>query len=386
MRFQPKMAGAKKLEDEGLRIPPTPLVTNSQLNEPILMAISSHPQSPQNFEDRVRQILQTLNSRAALIKAWGRKQGGCFSKAVQKTFIAETRNQMQAIISELASGENRLDLNFETGELIRLKTEIKAGEIHFDFSGSSQSKRIFTTNHTTHGSCVGAVLSFLGQDFAINEGALSVITVTTPQDCLLNAQFPAPIFEGLAEVCSVLASGITQSLAEITSTKTMGLNGSIPTILSFEFSPQKTLLQMLPGGTGASKESPGLDSFYLWSTNKASQSIEDIERNFPVLFRESSIRANSGGKGQYLGGNGMIQEIEVLADCSVKWLLGHRHLQPKGLKGAQAGLSSEIYKISQTGEKINLSQSNGSASLLKGDRIIAMSAGGGGFGKSATKD
>lgn len=381
-RFKPGMRAAKKLDEEGLRIPPTPLVSNRQINEAILSAISAHPLAPEHFEFRVRDMIQRLQTRCEIIKLWGQKQNGCFSKSVQKNYLAETKNQIQSILSEMASGEARVELNFESGEIVRLRTEIKAGEIHFDFSGSTQSKRMFTTNHTTHGTCVGAVLSFLGKNFVVNEGLFSVIGVVTPQDCLLNAKYPAPVFEGLAEVCSLVASGIVQSLAEITGGKSMGLNGSIPTILSFEFSDKRVLFDAIAGGSGATKEKSGLDGFYHWTTLNRHASIEQIEKNFPVLIHECAIRTGSGGKGQYSGGNGVSREIQVLEDCSMKWLWGHQNIQNKNLKGALPGQASEIIRTSVDGSQTKIAQSSGSIELKKGDRIQAKSAGGGGFGKS----
>lgn len=380
-RFKPGMRAAKKLDEEGLRIPPTPLVSENQMNEAILSAISAHPLAPEYFEYRVRDTIKKIQTRSELVKLWNQKQTGAFSKTVQKTYLTETKNQLQHILSEMASGESRVELNFDSGEIVRLKTEIKAGEIHFDFSGTTQSKRMFTTNHTTHGTCVGAVLSFLGKNFVVNEGLFSLIGVVTPQDCMLNAKYPAPVFEGLAEVCSLVAAGIVQSLAEITGGKSMGLNGSIPTILSFEFADKKVFFDPMAGGSGATKDKAGLDSFFHWTTVHRHASIEQIEKGFPVIIRECAIRVGSGGKGQHSGGNGISREIEVLEDCSMKWLLGHKNVQTKNLKGALPGLGSEIIRTSSDGTQTKIELSSGSMDLKKGDRIQAKTAGGGGFGK-----
>lgn len=381
-RFVPHLSRAQKIDDEGLRIPPTPIATNYQINEPILTAISAHPLCLPAFESRVRDVLNKLKSHTQLVQTICKKQSICFSKASQKHFISETKNKLQNILSEYANGENKLDLRFETGEIIRLKTEIKSGEIHFDFSGTTQSRRMFTTNHTTHGTCIGAVLSFLGQKILVNEGVFSLIGVTTPQDCMLNAKHPAPVFEGLAEICSLLASGITQSISEITGSKAMGVNGSIPTIVSFDFGSGNIFFDPIAGGTGAGKDLPGVDSFYHWSIPQRHMSIEQVEKKYPVLIRESTIRNGSGGKGQFAGGNGMVRDIEVLQDCTMKWLIGHRNLQTKGLKGASPGMPSEITHIAADGTKKSVDQSVGELSLKKGDRILSMSAGGGGFGKA----
>ena len=43
--------------------------------------------------------------------------------------------------------------------------------------------------------------------------------------------------------------------------------------------------------------------------------IEMLETRYPFRINEYSIRPNSGGPGQYRGGNGVVREYEFLADC-----------------------------------------------------------------------
>lgn len=42
---------------------------------------------------------------------------------------------------------------------------------------------------------------------------------------------------------------------------------------------------------------------------------EILERRYPVMLREFSIRQGSGGDGKWRGGNGVIREIEFLKVC-----------------------------------------------------------------------
>ncbi|PPJ40630.1 hydantoinase B/oxoprolinase family protein, partial [Pseudoxanthomonas sp. KAs_5_3] len=45
--------------------------------------------------------------------------------------------------------------------------------------------------------------------------------------------------------------------------------------------------------------------------------IEMLETRYPFRINEYSIRPNSGGPGQYRGGNGVVREYDFLADCVV---------------------------------------------------------------------
>jgi len=226
-------------------------------------------------------------------------------------------------------------------------------------------------------------LAFLGEDFLLNEGLYSLMTVTTPEGCFLNARYPSPQFEGVAEASSLLAAAAVHSLASITSSRSTGLNGAVPTILTFEFADGKIYFDGLSGGAGASSDAAGVDGYFLWSLNKLQPSIEEIERQYPLRILQSGIRHDSGGKGSHHGGNGVLREIEIFNDCTFKWLLGHRNTQIKGLKGATGGSASEITILKNgSGEKVSITESHGEIRLQKGDRVTAASAGGGGFGKA----
>ncbi|MGZ5279277.1 MAG: hydantoinase B/oxoprolinase family protein [Pseudobdellovibrionaceae bacterium] len=139
----------------------------------------------------------------------------------------------------------------------------------------------------------------------------------------------------------------------------------------------------MAGGNGASSDGAGIDGHFLWSLNKLQPSIEEIERQYPLRLLQSGIRQGSGGKGSFGGGNGILRETEIFADCTLKWLLGHRNTQIKNLKGATGGMASEITVIKSSGEKISLTTSRGEIQLQKGDRVTAASAGGAGYGKAA---
>jgi N-methylhydantoinase B/oxoprolinase/acetone carboxylase alpha subunit len=303
------------------------------------------------------------------------------SKNFHKTVLQETRVRILKRLSELPHADHELQLLFETGEAIRLRTDVKAEEVHFDFTGTTSSKRLFLTDVATFGICMAAFLSLLGEDLLLNQGLFSILNVTTPQDCFLNARYPAPVTEGAFESANLLATAIVQSLSSMTLKRNLGLGISIPTVLSFEFSPQQIYFDPLLGGSGATSEGAGLDGYSPWSMAQLQTSVEEIERLYPLRLLQSGVRQGSGGKGKSAGGNGILREIEVQADCTLRWLLGQKSAQIKGFKDIQIGLPSEITIFRANGEQISIQNPLGQLRLCQGDRVLAASAGGGGIGK-----
>jgi 5-oxoprolinase (ATP-hydrolysing) len=49
-----------------------------------------------------------------------------------------------------------------------------------------------------------------------------------------------------------------------------------------------------------------------------------LERRYPVLLREFSIRKGSGGRGKFNGGDGVIREVEFIRDNLTIGVLSER--------------------------------------------------------------
>ena len=72
-------------------------------------------------------------------------------------------------------------------------------------------------------------------------------------------------------------------------------------------------------------------------TNTRITDPEILERRYPVLLREFSIRQGSGGSGKFRGGNGLRRVIEPLTDLSMNILSERRSHAPYGMAGGGEG-------------------------------------------------
>lgn len=135
-------------------------------------------------------------------------------------------------------------------------------------------------------------------------------------------------------------------------------------------------------------------------TNTRISDPEIFERRYPVILREFSIRAGSGGKGMHDGGNGVVRDIEVTEPLQCSILSERRVYRPYGLEGggdAQCGLN--IWKklprekdgdlVEGRDPKSYRSINVGAKSTMflgKGDRFVINTPGGGAWGKVEDKD
>ncbi|MFP6779134.1 MAG: hydantoinase B/oxoprolinase family protein, partial [Alphaproteobacteria bacterium] len=110
---------------------------------------------------------------------------------------------------------------------------------------------------------------------------------------------------------------------------------------------------------------------------------EILELRYPIKINNFSIRKNSGGKGKFKGGNGVIREIEFEKSLTAVILSNRRKVSPPGIlygENAQKGIN--LFKTKN--KKIKKLNSSESINVKKGDIIIIKTPGGGGYGKKAT--
>ncbi|MHA2360285.1 MAG: hydantoinase B/oxoprolinase family protein, partial [Candidatus Thorarchaeota archaeon] len=100
--------------------------------------------------------------------------------------------------------------------------------------------------------------------------------------------------------------------------------------------------ETIGGGSGASKGNHGVSGIHTHMTNTLNTPIESLETEYPLMVRKYSIRRDSGGSGSWRGGDGIIREIEILADkCSISIQSERRYSQPWGLNNGRSGYSGK---------------------------------------------
>lgn len=117
---------------------------------------------------------------------------------------------------------------------------------------------------------------------------------------------------------------------------------------------------------------------------------ETLEKRYPVLLREFSIRPNSGGKGLRHGGDGCIRDIELRRPMQVSILSERRVNAPYGLAGGREGMRGVnlwIRRDPSDGTTRTISLGGRATTLMgTGDRIVVMTPGGGGYGRDPEEE
>jgi N-methylhydantoinase B len=380
--FKPSLRSGKTLDEEGVRIPPTPIRQKGQVNEAILGAIDAHPLAPKNFRQQVEEKLGQLNRVHKVCRELSQRAGLDWSKQNLRAYIRSAQKGAERIMGELANGEHREDLKLRSGHLLRLRTEITPEKTIFDFSGTETPAEFALTDSATFGACVGALLSQIGKNLPLNAGVLSRIDLVAPKGSMVNAKFPPPTFVGMTDGTSIVANQVIRCLGEIDSGHLKAMSSTTKCAFDLEFAEGLKFYETLESGSAASATSSGLDGATLWQRHRRSPSLEEIESLYPLKVKTYSFRPNSGGVGRMSGGDGVTKSLELLEPALLRWHIHEPVPRPEGRQGGRAASAPEIVVVragSKTREKLGL---EGELPLASGDSITLHSAGGGGFGEA----
>jgi 5-oxoprolinase (ATP-hydrolysing) len=93
------------------------------------------------------------------------------------------------------------------------------------------------------------------------------------------------------------------------------------------------------GGAGAGPGYNGAHCVHTHMTNTRITDVEVFESRFPVQIQTFQIRKNSGGRGKFKGGDGVIRIFKFNSDLNCCLLTQRRETKPYGLKGGESGLA-----------------------------------------------
>ena len=267
----------------------------------------------------------------------------------------------------------------DDGTIISLKIRInpKDGSAIFDFSGTGPQVpgNWNTPEAVVDSAIIYSLRTLLETDLPLNQGCLEPITTIIPPGCLFSPGEEAAVVGGNVLTSQRIVDVIFKAFQAVSASQ--GCMNNL-TFGNTNFGYYETI----GGGAGAGPSWHGQSGVHTHMTNTRATDPEILERRFPVMIRQFSLRKNSGGKGLFNGGDGLVREIEALAEIDGAILSGRRVFQPYGLAGGQCGKAGKNILIRKDNTTRDLGGKN-QVRLSPGDRILIKTPGGGGFGQNS---
>lgn len=375
---------AASLAEEGVVIPPMHLVQGGKPKWDTIRDHLTNAQYPtralqENMADL--QAAVAANHRGAeslrsLAERFGEEKVTGFMTAIKTEAALKCRKMLKHLPDRTSESMEYLD----DGSVLKATIKKEKEHLEIDFSGT---KKLHPGNLNATPAIVNSVIMYvlrllINEPLPLNEGLLDPITIRLPK-CMLN-----PEFSEEAADCPAVVGGNTetsQRLVDLLLKPFNELACSQGTMNNVLFGNERFgYYETIGGGTGAGPGFHGADAVHHHMTNTAGTDPEILEHRYPVRLEKYAVRKESGGEGEFRGGNGIERELTFLEPVSLSVLTQHRVEVPYGLKGGKPGQPGRQWVITKEGEKIPLSSVSG-RELESGDRFFIQTPGGGGFGE-----
>jgi 5-oxoprolinase (ATP-hydrolysing) len=373
-------ANSKRVEEEGVLINNFQLVSGGHFREAETAALLASGEWParnirQNLADLQAQVAANQKGVEELLKMvehFGLVAVQAYMQHVQDN----AEEAVRRVIAALSDGgyEYRLD----NGAVIKVAIRVHAAERRADINFTGTSPQLDNNFNAPSAICMAAVLyvfrTLVDDDIPLNAGCLKPLNVVIPEGSMLNPRYPAAVVSGNVETSSCVTNALYGAL---------GVMASAPgTMNNFTFgNARHQYYETIAGGSGAGNGFDGTDAVQTHMTNSRLTDPEVLEWRFPVRVDSHEIRAGSGGKGAWHGGNGAVRKIRFLEGMTASILSNNRLIAPFGMAGGESGMCGRNYVERADGTVEPLSFV-ASTEVEPGDVFVIETPGGGGYGKA----
>jgi N-methylhydantoinase B len=391
-------AGATSIYQEGLRIPPLKIVADGELNDEVLSLIINNVRLPdQAMGDFMAQLSSVRLGQERLTAIIDRFGYESFVEAMR--IVADTgEQQMRARIAGLPDGiyhsRDCLDNDGNSHEpvWIDVKMIVTGSDMTLDFSQSDPPVRgAFNAPHITTVAASNIALHHAFPEVLLTGGSSRPIKVIADRSVFIGAEFPLAC-EAYGEVSSRIMDTVLGAVWQAAPERAQGgIFGTSNNLTVGGVDPTRgpyIMYAYLGGGQGASRDGDGLINGPTAIGVALTPQIEHYEHNYPVRYREYSIREGSGGEGEYRGGLGVLWDVEIIrGEATMSAMADRASRGAAGTLGGEPGAPNEWRVVRRSGEVETLPHLTKceNVPLNAGDRVVRRSPGGGGLGPVAKR-
>jgi N-methylhydantoinase B len=386
---------ANDVFEEGIRIPMSYLFRQGVQDETLMGLIKANVRDPLTAEGDLYSLTACNDAGATHLLEMFDDLGLPDLEDLGAVILERSRAAMRTEIDQLTEGsyayEMRID-GYETPVDLVCTMTVADGTINLDFSGTSgaSSKGINVPLAYAKAYASFGVRCVVGNEVPNNAGSLALISVTAPEDCLVNALRPRAVSARHA-IGQMLPDVVLGCLHQIMPERVPAEGASCiwnPVFMNSVASAgdnagidQFVINPIFNGGTGARPGKDGL-STTAFPSGVRTTSTEVNEATSPLVLWRKEYSADSGGDGEYRGGLGQTIEISHRHGASfvISKMFDRVHHAARGRGGGDDGSCGNVMTRSPDGDDIHLSP-KGRDVIPAGHRLILETPGGAGLGE-----
>jgi 5-oxoprolinase (ATP-hydrolysing) len=371
-------SNSKTLDEEGVLIDNFLLVSGGNFREREFRALLASGRYParnpdQNVGDiraQVAACARGAEELMRLMRSFGQEVVLAYMDHVRANAAASVRRMLE----KLPDGHFRYALDDGSAVEVSVAVDRSTGRARIDFTGTSaqQPSNFNAPASICRAATLYVIRTLLDDDIPMNDGCLEPIDLVIPEGCMLRPRHPAAVVAGNVETSQVVTDALYGATGRLAAAQ--------GTMNNFTFGNDRyQYYETICGGSGAGPGFDGTSAVHTHMTNSRLTDPEVLEWRYPVLVDDFRIRAGSGGRGRWNGGDGVIRRIRFNEPMTASLLANRRKVAPFGLDGGAPGAVGRGRVERRNGETVEF---GGTAEIHVGvgDVFVIETPGGGGFG------
>ena len=366
------------IEEEGVQLDNVKLVEAGLFREAEMRALLEGGPWPsrnpdQNLADLKAQVAANekgVRELQAMVDHYGLDVVRSYMRHVQDN----AEESVRRVITRLKDGAFALALDNGAEIRVAIRVDAAARSASIDFTGTSP--QLVNNFNAPRAVCMAAVLyvfrTLVDDEIPLNAGCLKPLDVIVPEGSMLNPNPPASVVAGNVETSMCITNALYGALGAMASSQC--------TMNNFTFgNARHQYYETISGGSGAG---PGYDGTSVVQTHMTNSRLTDpevLEFRFPVRLDSYEIRAGSGGRGRFIGGDGGVRRVRFLEPMTASILSNGRHHGAFGMAGGEAGQPG-VNRVERADGSHEALDHIGSVEMGEGDVFVIETPGGGGYG------
>ena len=390
---------ARSIFEEGVRIPPVKIWRKGVYNEDLVKLVMHQTRKPDWCAADLNALIAACRVAARRVDEMCARFGDDVYVAATQALLARNHRAMKALI-ETSIGEAPVsfeDYICDDGVgygpyKIKCTMWREGGRVVLDFAGTdpqSSASINFYLNENMFRMFFGIyMIMVFDPAILFNDGFYDLIDVRIPQGSLLKPDYPAALSgrtHALGRIFDILGGLLGQRAPEFLCAA--GFSSS-PHLMYSGTGADGEWFQLFQIGFGGIPGRPfgdGADGHSLWPgfTNVPN---EFLERYFPLRIERYEALADTGGAGQFRGGNGIHMTYRFLAAGTVSIHDDRWFTYPWGVNGGEPGTRARKLLERADGSSEIVANKLDRLEVAVGDQLHFITWGGGGWGDPLLRD
>lgn len=386
---------AFEIYQEGMRWPPTKVYRKGVAQDDILNFMRANSRFGTALIGDLHAQIAAGRTGETRFRGLIERFGYDVVKAARDDIFAQSSALEREAISAIPDGEYTAEGALDNDGIskdpvpVKLTVRVSGTSMEMDLAGSAkQAVGGVNCGFTQTISALRVAFKLLvNPERPVDGGTFVSLDVKAPEGSIFHAQEPAACswyFSSLGLLIDMVVRALAPAMPERAAAAHYG--DSMVTIFSGNDSRHNdaffVAVEANCGGWGGWDGGDGQDCL-INNVNGSFRDypIEVFEHRYPMRINKYGIRKDSGGDGEFRGGNGSYREYAIDNDMSLSLWFERSVTRPWGLSGGQEGLGPKVEIIDPDGNSRDDLLKASAVPIKAGSIIRVATGGGGGFGE-----